>query len=210
MKNEGELQIRLAALWTKNGLTIGNQRLFLLGWELMPKTWRINDGGREWWHPSIDFVFMNERCDLYAVEIKDGIDSPRECWSVLCQVTDRACELFDHYSHDGLASFFLECGSDADRCIPVRNTSLADEYQKFFSSEYSLQKRSKYPIHRIVASTSFHVGFDDIANQFNLYTPNELNHFLEGNYVRKGEFSKIGQRKNWLPKVVGPIQYLQL
>ncbi|MCA1702056.1 MAG: hypothetical protein LC808_01805 [Actinobacteria bacterium] len=90
--NEWKLQDALTETWARDGLSVNGERLFLAAREVMTD-WRINDRLRHFNLPSIDFLFLDAQGQMLALELKPKIATPRDAWSVLCQVTHRAVEL---------------------------------------------------------------------------------------------------------------------
>jgi hypothetical protein len=113
-ETEWSLQKRLTRSWLQGESTVlDGEKLFLAAWELMTD-FRINDSRRHRNRPSIDFVFLDRAGRMVLVELKRKIITPRESWSVICQVTHRAHQLAAGYSHARLEVAYADCHSGAD------------------------------------------------------------------------------------------------
>ncbi|MFW5471059.1 hypothetical protein ACOCJ4_13560 [Knoellia sp. CPCC 206435] len=95
--NEHQVQKHLAQLWVDEGADIGRERLFLAAWEVMD-SYRINSAQQGFGRPAVDFLLLDSQGRMVALELKMTVRSPRDCWSVLCQVTHRAQRLAEGFT----------------------------------------------------------------------------------------------------------------
>ena len=107
---EHDLQRVLTATWGGGeGLVLDNEeRLLLVGWEVMTD-YRINDAAAGFGLPAADFVFLDRGGVLVVAELKLSVRTPRECWSVLCQVSHRAHALRAAYTPANLEQAHRAC-----------------------------------------------------------------------------------------------------
>src|SRR6478752_4799839 len=113
-ETEWSLQKRLTRSWLRRGsVLLDGEELFLAAWEVMTD-YRVNDARRHWNVPSIDFLFLDRHGRMVLVELKREVRTPRESWSVICQVTHRAHELAAGYSQARLENVYYDCRSGAD------------------------------------------------------------------------------------------------
>lgn len=99
-------------MWVGDGAVIAGERLFLVAWEVMDN-YRIHSAQQGFGRPAIDFVLVDAEGRMVAVELKMSVRSPRESWSVLCQVTHRAQPLAEEFTPVLLESAYRACYSGA-------------------------------------------------------------------------------------------------
>jgi hypothetical protein len=128
---EERIAMKLAQRWVKTGVNFRGNRLFLAAWEVMVPSWNLNTAA-EGWEPSIDFAFLDSDMALWAMEFKKAIRSPRDAWTVLCQVTHRACELSKTYSATKLQNIHQRCYFGSDSWISASSPlHLSISHQRF-------------------------------------------------------------------------------
>jgi hypothetical protein len=111
---EWHVQRVLTKSWLEGQRVVfASEPLLLTAWEVM-SNYRINDARRHWNHPSIDFLFLDRSGHLVALELKRRVQSPRDAWSVLCQVTHRAYLLGEGYEETRLEAAYRDCWAGLD------------------------------------------------------------------------------------------------
>ena len=159
LETEWELQAKLTSRWSKEGISIAGQKLFLASWEVMINSWEINDALKHWNEPSIDFLFLDREGNIWLVELKRYILTPRNAWVALCQVTHRAIELKKTYIWGNLENSFRAAYSGNHgrvETIQLLN-NLLETHQKFFKLDMPISKDKfgKNQFQRVVAALKF-------------------------------------------------------
>jgi len=169
--NEHELQLRLTELWTAEGLRLNGRRHFLVAWEVMSPSWRINDAGKYWSEPSADFLVADEKMRFTVVELKRSIPGVKSCWLVLSQVTHRAVELSRTISKANLEQAYVACWSGAHGRIQGRNPPvlLAEHHRRFFGLGSCAEFRV-HEVRRCVAAREFGSSWRSVLREFNQLT----------------------------------------
>jgi len=181
IKTEWDIQDELTARWIKDGGAICNQKkLFFVAREVMSPSWLINDKNNKWNEPSIDFVFIDAKGQIWLIEVKRAIKTPRDAWSALCQVSHRAVQLQKSYSFAKLSSAYL---STQDNGIPHKS-DLLEEHKIHFdlSNPISVDAIRDGPFRRVVAANSIAENFSDISSHFSNSNIVELQKNIRENY----------------------------
>lgn len=165
---EWELQKALTHRWLSDQpVLLGGEPFFLAAWEVM-SDYRINDSRRHWNRPSIDFLFLDRHGHLAALELKLVVNSPRQAWGVLCQVTHRAYVLGEAYCQPRLEAAYVDCysGLDSRHESTEHVDSLLLAHARAFSQD-PLERLPGVPVRRFVMATSFGPSFDRVLSTFN-------------------------------------------
>ena len=155
-ETEWSLQKRLTRSWLGGEpAVLVDEELFLAAWEVMTD-FRINDSRRHWNAPSIDFVFLDRAGRMVLLELKREIRTPREGWSVVCQVTHRSHELAAGYSQARLEMAYVDCHSGADgrKTGSVVPTDLVQAHADMFSQS-ALTELPGCPVRRVIMAKEF-------------------------------------------------------
>ena len=164
--NEHQLQQCLTRAWVRDGVRVGGEQLFLAAWEVMDN-YRINSAQHGFGRPAIDFLLIDRGGRLVAVELKMIVRAPRDCWSVLCQVTHRAHLLAAAFDHDRLESAYQECYSgrhgrvETTRDVPA----LRQAHAAFYDCD-ALPTLPGLPVRRVVAAPDFGPSLPEILHRF--------------------------------------------
>lgn len=169
--DEHELQRRLTPIWTRKGLGIGGRHCFLLAWEMMFPSWRVNDNKKEFNQRSIDFVFADEAGALYAVEVKTVVQSPANAWNVLAQVTDRAALMHSSRAFEKLQVAFVLCRTHPARNpdgVTTEGLDLLEHHRAFYGLERLLAPEAFLvgPVRRAVAARGFGPTWNEVLERF--------------------------------------------
>lgn len=189
-ETEWSLQKRLTRSWLGGEPAIlDGEKLFLAAWEVMTD-FRINDSRRHWNAPSIDFVFLDRSGRMVLVELKRAIRTPRESWSVVCQVTHRSHELAAGYSQARLEMAYIDCHSGADGRMSgsVATTGLAHAHAGMFSQP-ALPELPGCPIRRVIMAKEFGSAFGQVLSLANSKTRDQVVAAL-GKYKPRGEIKR--------------------
>jgi hypothetical protein len=159
---EDTIQNRLTKLWCRKGLTFRGERLFLAAWEVMTN-WGINDGSKDFRHPSVDFLFCDQHGKLWAMEVKVAVRSPL----------------------GNLAAAFYETrlGIHGRVCCPPK-----DDFRRMHRSFFRLTKAlsaepfGKGEIRRIVGATDFGPDWYPIFRSFNYGRQSKLARQIHRDY----------------------------
>jgi hypothetical protein len=181
IKTEWDIQDELTARWIKDGGAICNQKkLFFVAREVMSPSWLINDKNNKWNEPSIDFVFIDANGEIWLIEIKRTIKTPRDAWSVLCQVSHRAVQLQKSYSFAKLRSAYLSTQGNGN----PHKSDLLEEHKIHFdlSNPISIDVIQDGPFRRVVAANSIAENFSDIKSHFSNSNIVELQKHIRENY----------------------------
>ncbi len=193
--NEWQLQRALTERWHADGVSVSHERQFLVAWEVMTPSWRINDAGRYWSEPSIDFLVANADGVLTAIELKTSIRGLKPAWRVLCQVTHRAALLRRTFSRENLERAHGDAHSGSHgRVIGRSGELLGEAHRRFFGLEKPLVFDGEV-VRRVVAATSFGPHFEQILDEFNALTPARLQGELEGRGFLKDSLSNREPRR---------------
>ncbi|GCD88522.1 hypothetical protein [Nocardioides sp. LS1] len=158
---EWSLQKLLEKQWASTGLILSSERLLLVAREVMTD-WGVNDAATRWNLPSVDFLLLDERGHLVALELKLRIRSRRECVLALCQVTHMANRLAETLNGDRL--------NDAYRrhltSVGVHSgASLEEAHAAFFGRRSSIAVRAD-GFRRVVAATHISDRWEDEVAAF--------------------------------------------
>jgi hypothetical protein len=172
METEWDMQERLTQKWLEEGAFFDDKRVFLAAWEVMINSWEINDAHRRWNEPSIDFLFIDVDGNIWLVEMKRQIKTPRDAWSALCQVTHRAIVLGKTYSYSKLEFSYTAAYSGQHGRKKENSTSIGflRAHQNFFKLSKPIEK-AKFGsgvFRRVIAAKYFSnswegikIGFDE-------------------------------------------------
>jgi hypothetical protein len=189
-ETEWSLQKRLTRSWLGGEPAIlDGEELFLAAWEVMTD-FRINDSRRHWNVPSIDFVFLDRAGRMVLVELKRAIRTPRESWSVVCEVTHRSHELAAGYSQARLNIAYVDCHSGADgrKTGSVVPTDLVQAHADMFSQS-ALTELPGRPVRRVIMAKEFGSAFGPVLSLANSKTRNQVVAAL-GRYKPRGEIKR--------------------
>ncbi len=106
----------------RQGAVIAGERFFLAAWEVMDN-YRINSAQQGFGRPAIDFLLLDSQGRMVALELKMTVRSPRDSWSVLCQVTHRAQRLAEEFTPVLLEAAYRACHSGAYGRVEANPTS---------------------------------------------------------------------------------------
>ena len=203
--NEWQLQKSLTSRWLEDGVRVGRQRYFLLAWEVMVPSWRINDASTYWAEPSIDFLVADEDGQLAAIELKTSIHGVKPVWRALCQVTHRAIELERTVSQDRLEGVFTAAHSGRHGRTDGQHRShgVWETHRQFFGRENPLALTER-PVKRIVAATELGTRFQDEVDRFNSFTSSDLRVALEDEGLLNG--AKANREAERLLAVLDSLQ----
>jgi hypothetical protein len=165
---EWSLQKRLTNNWLRDDLVVlDGEPLFLAAWEVMTN-YKVNDARRHWSEPSIDFVFLDSAGRMVLVELKREVRTPRDAWSVICQVTHRAHVLAAGYSAVRLEGVYMDCHSGADgrNSSPHEVSSLLEDHARAFGQP-ALESLAGVPARRVIMTCSFGPTFSEILQLAN-------------------------------------------
>lgn len=189
-ETEWSLQKRLTRSWLEHEpVVLDGVQLFLAAWEVMTD-FRINDPRRHWSSPSIDFVFLDSAGCMVLAELKNEIRTPRESWSVVCQVTHRAHELAAGYSRARLESAYVDCHSGVDGRVPDSSvpTDLLRAHAATFNRP-ALSQLPGYPARRVIMAKDFGPAFASVLSAANSQSRDQLVAAL-GRYKPRGEIKR--------------------
>ena len=185
-----------------NGAVINGKKLFLAAWEVMVKSWWINDSKKYFAEPSIDFLLLDKTGNVWLVEMKRYVKAPRDAWEALCQVTHRAIALMKTYSFEKLESAFSAAYSGQHGRVKSSSetVSLLDSHKAFFNlaNPLSVDSIAKNPFRRVVAAIEFGRSWESVRQQFYSEDLNSLQEFIRSSYViskRAREFSRFMKLK---------------
>lgn len=166
MVTEWQLQEALVGRWLSDGVLIDGRRQFLVAWEVMVPSWRINDAHQYWAEPSVDFLLADADGRLTFLELKREVAGVKPCWRVLCQVTHRALAGVRSMSATALESAHHQCWSGAHGRVADRgDLPLAERHAEFFERS----REAAFAIGRVgrvVAALRFDPRWDEIRNEF--------------------------------------------
>jgi hypothetical protein len=189
---EWSLQKKLTANWLSRPLvTLADEQFFLVAWEVMAN-YRINDARKEFNKPSIDFLFLDARGQLVALELKRRVSSQRQAWWVLCQVTRRAHLLGEAYDETQLIGAYQHCRSGLDGRVTVPSEQVEDlrlAHAAAFGLD-PLDHLPGVPVRRFVMAESFGPSFDEVLLKFTQGTRAEIANLL-GGFPPKGELAEF-------------------
>lgn len=190
-ETEWSLQRRLTAEWLRDDLVLlDGERLFLAAWEVMTN-YKVNDAHRHWSEPSIDFVFLDATGRMVTVELKREIRTPRDAWSVICQVTHRTHALASEYTASRLERVYHDCHSGADgrkrNPTPVRE--LLEEHARAFAQP-ALDSLAGLPVRRMIMANSFGSNFPEILQWANSAPRAQIIEVLS-RYKPRGEIKRF-------------------
>ena len=195
---EWEIQKEITHHWIANGVVINGDRLFLAAWEVMVKSWWINDSKKHWAEPSIDFLLLDKTGNVWLVEMKRYVKKPRDAWEALCQVTHRAIALMKTYSFENIESAFIAAYSGQHGRVESSSeaASLVDSHKDFFGLENPLSANSigKNPFRRVVAAIEFGGSWEDVRQRFDSEELSSLQEYIRSSYViskRAREFNRF-------------------
>ena len=198
LKTEWELQEELTFRWSRKGLSIAGQRLFLASWEVMINSWEINDASKYWAEPSIDFVFLDRKGNIWLVELKRYISTPRDAWVALCQVTHRAIALKRTYTWRNLENAFRDAYSgNHGRVDNIQlSDNLSERHKLFFGLDkpISINEFGINQFQRVVAALKFSSNWKDICEEFANYDLKYLQNRISNLYkvtAKTKEFSRF-------------------
>jgi len=190
--NEWRLQEVLTARWLRDGIVLGHERLMLVAWEVMVPSWDINDAAVRWNEPSIDFLALDQRGRLAAIELKVSVSGRKPAWAVLCQVTHRAVRIGRTFTRERLEDAHASCLSGAHGRVtgaPREIVGVGQRHAEFFDTETPL--RVGGGVRRVVAATSFGPSFDQIRESFNTLPVAETLTCLSAEYATpKGQAAR--------------------
>lgn len=189
-ETEWSLQKRLTRSWLGGEPAIlDGEELLLAAWEVMTD-FRINDSRRHWNAPSIDFVFLDRAGRMVLVELKRAIRTPRESWSVVCQVTHRSHELAAGYSQARLEIAYVDCHSGADGRTTgsVVPTDLVQAHADIFR-ESALTELPGCPVRRVIMAKEFGSAFGQVLSLANSRAREQVVAAL-GRYKPRGEIRR--------------------
>ncbi|MCK6530745.1 hypothetical protein L6R50_25360 [Myxococcota bacterium] len=194
--NEHELQGRLTERWTAEGLQIDGRRYFLVAWEVMSPSWRINDAGKHWAEPSADFLVVDEQMRFTVVELKRSITGVKPCWLVLSQVTHRAVELARTITQAKLEQAYSACWSGAHGRVhgPKSLLPLAEHHRQFFGLAACVQVGAgPREFHRCVAAQDFGRAWTSVVREFNRLDGNALLARVRSELTSKGAEREVNR-----------------
>lgn len=189
-ETEWSLQKHLTTSWLqREPVLLAGEELFLAAWEMMTD-YRINDSRRHWNAPSIDFVFLDRVGCMVLVELKREVRTPRESWSVVCQVTHRAHELAAGYRQDRLegAYFDRHSGADGRTTNTGVETDLAQAHADTFKQP-PLEQIPGCPARRLVMAKNFGPAFAPVLSLANTKARKHVVATL-GRYKPRGEIKR--------------------
>jgi hypothetical protein len=189
-ETEWSLQKRLTRSWLGSEPAIlDGEELFLAAWEVMTD-FRINDSRRHWNAPSIDFLFLDRAGRMVLVELKRAIRTPRESWSVVCQVTHRSHELAAGYSQARLETAYADCHSGTDGRIagPVVPMDLVQAHADMFMQP-ALSELPGCPVRRVIMANEFGSAFGEVLSVANSKPRDQVVEAL-GRYKPRGEIKR--------------------
>jgi hypothetical protein len=183
MTSEHRLQKQLTAHWINEGVVIDDERHFLAAWEVMDD-YRINSAVLGFGRPAIDFLLLDSRGRLLAVELKMRVKTKRESWAVLCQVTRRTALLAQGFNPARLASAHEACFSGRYGRVEARPTTLQVEHARFFDTQ-PVESIAGLPARRVVAATDFSDTWNGVHDTFTTASRAEIDQEIS-RYSQKG------------------------
>ncbi len=189
-ETEWSLQKRLTTNWLEHDVVVLKQEpFFLAAWEVMTN-YRVNDSRRHWNRPSIDFLFLDRAGCMVLLELKREVRTPRDAWSVVCQVTHRAHLLAASYSQSRLEEAYFDCHSGADGRMSASASvaNLAQAHAKAFKQP-PLRVLPGLPVRRFVMAKAFGPSFAPILSSMNCETTEQVTARL-GRYRPRGEIAR--------------------
>lgn len=215
MITEWEIQSKLTARWAADGLMINDSLQFLVAWEVMFPSWRINDSKKYWSEPSIDFIFADKFFNFTAVELKRKVFGVKPCWHVLSQVTHRAFEIMRSISPENIKRAYSACWSGSHGRIihPKQLQSLPEHHQEFFrlNSQVDLPMQE---IRRCVAAFEFGPSWPTILSRFNQLAGDTLQAHVRAELTSKAAAREVNRLMSipvsCLKKFSSPVISLEL
>jgi hypothetical protein len=190
-ETEWSLQKRLTNKWLRDDLVVlDGEPLFLAAWEVMT-SYKVNDARRHWSEPSIDFVFLDATGRMVMVELKREVRTPRDAWSVICQVTHRAHVLAAGYSDSRLEEVYHDCHSGADgrkRNLTTVSGLLEDHARAF--AQPAFRSLVGLPARRMIMACSFGSKFPEILQLANSAPRGQMIEVLD-RYKPRGEIKRF-------------------
>lgn len=174
-ETEWSLQKRLTTEWlSRDTVVLHDEPLLLAAWEVMT-SYRINDARHRWNEPSIDFLFLDQAGRMVALELKRDIRTPREAWSVLCQVTHRAHVLAAGYEQARLEAAYIEChsGRGGRQASGTTVRRLTQKHARAFG-QAPMSGLPGLPVRRLVMAKSFADSFSQAQSSFNSESPEQV------------------------------------
>jgi hypothetical protein len=144
---EWELQVRLEQLWAQDGIRLGGETLLLAGREVMTD-WAKNDSRKAWNKPSVDFVALDRQGRLVVIELKNRIDTRRQAFESVLQVTAMALTLGQSVSWESLERTH---GRLLDGTL---GGDLSSAWQATYANPVPAAGHSFAPVRRVLAATS--------------------------------------------------------
>lgn len=198
VETEWSMQKTLTASWLAHEtVELHDEPFFLVAWEVMT-TYKVNDARRHWNAPSIDFVFLDREGRMLLVELKRAVRTPREGWSVVCQVSHRAQALASGFSQRLLESVYLDCrsGPDGRTARKMSIPPLLRAHAEAFNQR-PLRRLRALPARRMVMAAEFRPSFAKILSMANASTPEQVAEMLS-------RYKRTGEIKRYLELPLGP------
>lgn len=159
--------------------------------------------------PSVDFVCLDSRGRLVVVELKIAVNTPRQAWSTLCQVTHRAVELGRSYSPEALDAAHRACRSGGHWRVPEQVAEpVGTAHARFFALDAPAQLAGR-PVRRVVAAAVFGAAWPAVLAEFTTSGHGELGEQLRRRYRTEGqgnrELARFLALEGALPDVAVPV-----
>jgi len=107
--NEWDLQDQLTLKWIRTPLHLNHVDYFLVAWELMFPSWKINDKNKKWNEVSIDFILFDGEQTFLCLELKNIIKGRKALLSAYCQVAHRTALFQAQYDTIKMGNLYQNC-----------------------------------------------------------------------------------------------------
>lgn len=141
---EWDLQAELQARWVQGGCLIGDERLMLVGREVMTN-WARNDSGAQWNRPSTDFIALDSLGHLVVIEVKPRISTMSQAVRAAAQVTAMALTLGTSVSWNHVQSSYCSLGVGRER-------GFAEAWRSYAGRPALSEGHDFTPVRRVLAS----------------------------------------------------------
>jgi hypothetical protein len=106
---EWEYQDIITARYLTQALEVDNREFYLIAWEIMFPSWRMNDKKRGRWEKSIDFMFFDLNDTFLLLELKAKINTSKQFEKAKHQLESRVPLFISSYSEENLYKIINDC-----------------------------------------------------------------------------------------------------
>ncbi len=204
--NEWELQRRLTTRWVRDGVSIGGRKHMLVAWEVMLKSWKLNDPSVYWTEPSADFLVADADWNLTVIEVKNRMTGYKPILASLFQVTYSAYLLGASVSADRLEQAYrnswhvgyADPGDQRDLTACEKFNGLAEHYACFFDTNNSIPDQPNKQIGRCLGAVEFGASWGETLTEFNSASSATIDRLLRSELTAKA-YKRVIARMDKMP-----------